>query len=105
MKPIFFSLATALILVAGCAQVRLAPRYLARCPAEGPEATSDLGIRRVPLELRDFYSAIRTRIAAFEIGELGVVSEAGVDYPILSIRRRAYRPKYARDSANQIATP
>lgn len=80
--------AVALLLAIGCARAGLAPRFLTRCPANGPEATADLGLRQVPLELHDFYVAIRARSSAFEVGELGVVSDGEAGHPILSIRHR-----------------
>ena len=85
--------AVTLLLAVGCAQVGLAPRYLSRCPAKGPEAAADLGLRRAPLELQDFYRAIRARSSAFEIGEIGAVRDTGADYPILSIRYRGSSPR------------
>ena len=49
---------------------------------------SDLGLRRAPLDLHDFYNAMRARSAVFEIGELGTVRDGGESHPILSIRHR-----------------
>jgi len=80
--------AVALLLAVGCGHVALAPRYLARCPAEGPEATADLGFRPLPLDLDDFYAAIRARASTFKITELGSVRDGEADHPILAIRRR-----------------
>jgi hypothetical protein len=82
------ALAVALLLAVGCARVGLAPRYLARCPAKGPEAAADLGFRQVPLDLHDFYVGIRARSSTFKIDELGAVRDGGADYPILSIHYR-----------------
>ena len=81
-------LVVALLVAVGCGRVGLAPRYLARCPARGPEATSDLGLRQVRVDLDDFYLAIRARSSIFEIGELGLVRDGETRLPILSIRYR-----------------
>jgi len=81
-------IALALLLTMGCTRASLAPRYLARCPAEGPDSADDLGLLPVPFDLNDFYRAIRDRSSAFEIGELGAVGEGEAEYPILSIRHR-----------------
>lgn len=87
MKPAI-PLATALLLAVGCARAGLAPRYLASCPAEGPELAADLGIRSLPLDLDEFYEAVTARAAALEIQELAAVREDAASYPILAIRRR-----------------
>ncbi len=49
---------------------------------------SDLGLRSVPLDLHDFYVAMRARSSAFEISELGTVRDGEESHPILSIRHR-----------------
>jgi hypothetical protein len=90
----------ALILAVGCARAGLAPRYLSRCPAKGPEATADLGFRPVPLDLHDFYVGVRARSSSFEIGELGAVRDGEAEYPILSIR---YRGSSARSKLLVVA--
>jgi len=88
-------LALAVMLAIGCTRAGLAPRYLSRCPAAGPEVAADLGIRPMPLDLADFYAAIRARASAFEIGELGTVRDGAAEHPILVIRHRGApaRPK------------
>jgi hypothetical protein len=80
--------AIVLFLSVGCAQASLAPRYLTRCPADGPEEASDLGLRPVPLDLDEFYAAIHARASSFEIGQLGAVRDGEVEHPILAIRHR-----------------
>jgi hypothetical protein len=81
-------LAAAMLLALGCGRAGLAPRYLARCPAEGPDATADLGFLPVSLDLQDFYAAIRTRTATFEVAELDSVRDGEESHPIFAIRHR-----------------
>ncbi|MEE2672840.1 MAG: DUF2817 domain-containing protein [Myxococcota bacterium] len=95
------TLAVALVLVtlvggfgAGCARLALAPRYLSRCPAEGPEPTSDLGIRPIPLDLAAHYAELASYADRFDIEELGRMPDSTVadgvpdEYPILQIQTR-----------------
>ena len=76
----------------GCARLKLAPRYLSRCPAEGPEPTSDLGIRPIPLDLAAYYTELADYADDFEVTEVARIPDptagaaAAVDYPILVLR-------------------
>jgi hypothetical protein len=88
MRQVMGLVLIAMLLVVGCARARLARRYLSRCPAAGPEAAADLGIRRIPMDLDEFYAAVRSRAARFELVQLGAVRDAGRDRPILAIRHR-----------------
>ncbi len=78
MKPPIH-LVVALVVAVGCARAELAARYFARCPAEGPETATDLGLRLAPLDLNAFYDTVRSRAATFEINELGVVRDGTAD--------------------------
>jgi hypothetical protein len=93
-------IALALLLSVGCTRAGLAPRYLSRCPATGPEAAADLEFRPVPLDLHDFYVAVRARSSPFEIDALGAVRDGDADHPILSIR---YRGSFARNRVLVVA--
>ena len=78
----------------GCARLKLAPRYLSRCPAEGPEVTSDLGIRPISLDLAAYYAEITRYADRFDVVELAQIPDptaaaaAPAEYPILVLRTR-----------------
>jgi hypothetical protein len=82
------ALLIAALLAAGCARARLAPRYLSRCPAQGPEPAADLGLRPLPVDLEAFYAGVRAQSGAAEVAELGAVDDGDTHRPILAIRRR-----------------
>lgn len=87
MRWIIVFLAVALVFATSCTRLRLAPRYLSRCPAEGPVRSNDLGLLPAPIELEDFYASVRERAGTFDVAELGSVHDGKTAYPILAVHR------------------
>ena len=76
----------------GCARLKLAPRYLSRCPADGPEPTSDLGIRPISLDLAAYYAELARYADDFLVTEVARIPDPTAaaaepaEYPILVLR-------------------
>ena len=89
-KAIAVGLVLVICLGLSCSRLKLAPRYLSRCPVDGPEPTSDLGIRLIPIDLAAYYAELAGYAGDFEVVELARIPDPTdadlAEYPILALR-------------------